>query len=89
MKLRYKFVVRSVGGNPVAVAVGTDNERFNGMVKLNNSGEWIFNQLNEGHVTQEQLLQAFCMEFGVTEEAAKPVVLAFVDYLRSNELLEE
>ena len=35
MKLRYKFVVRNVSGKPVAVAVGQDNEKFNGMIKLN------------------------------------------------------
>lgn len=38
MKLKYKFVVRNVSGKPVAVAVGQDNERFNGMIKLNPSG---------------------------------------------------
>lgn len=89
MKLRYRFVVRNVGGRPVAVAVGTDNERFNGMVKLNPSGELIFKMLNEGNVTQAQILAAFTAEYGVTEETAKPAVLGFIDYLRQGELLEE
>jgi hypothetical protein len=89
MKLRYKFVTRNVGGGTVAVAVGTDNEQFNGMVKLNPSGELIFKMLNEGDVTQEQILSAVCAEFGVAEETAESAVLAFIEYLRENELLEE
>jgi hypothetical protein len=47
MKLKYRFIVRNVGGKLVAVAVGTDNEKFNGMVKLNANGEMIFKMLNE------------------------------------------
>ena len=45
MKLKYKFVVREIDGTHVAVAVGKDNEKFNGMIKLNKSGAVIFNLL--------------------------------------------
>ena len=89
MKLRYKFVVRDVDGRPIAVAVGTDNEQFNGMIKLNPSGAWLFKILNEENAPQEQIVQRFSAEFGVAEEDAKPVVLEFLDYLRQNEMLQE
>ena len=35
MKLKYKFIVREVAGQSVALAVGDDNKYFNGMIKLN------------------------------------------------------
>lgn len=89
MKLRYKFVVQNVSGKPVAVAVGRDNEKFNGMIKLNTSGEAIFKMLSEGDYTQEEILSRFASHFGVTEETAKPSVLAFIDQLRQNGLLIE
>lgn len=89
MKLRYQFVVREVAGKPVAVAVGTDNARFNGMIKLNTSGQFIFEMLNRENVTQEEILSAFAEEYGVKEEDARGTVLAFIAHLRDNELLEE
>ena len=51
MKLKYKFIVQNVSGKPVAVAVGKDNERFNGMITLNDSGAEIFKLLNECNYT--------------------------------------
>lgn len=89
MKLKYKFVVRNVSGQPVAVAVGKDSEKFNGMVKLNPSGEVIFKMLSEADITQEELLSQFAAQFDITEETAKPAVLRFLDQLRKNGLLEE
>ena len=89
MKLRYKFIVQKVSGKPVAVAVGQDNEKFNGMIKLNDSGEVIFRMLMEGTFTQKEILCRFADRYGVTEETAQPSVLAFIDQLRHCGLLIE
>lgn len=89
MRLRYQFIVRNVSGQPVAVAVGKDNEKFNGMVKLNPSGEVIFKMLSGGDITLDEIIARFAAQFGITEEMARPSVTAFVDQLRKNELLEE
>ena len=89
MKLKYQFVVSTIDGNPVAVAVGQDNGRFNGMIRLNDSGEMIFKTLCDGDISQEELLRRFAAQYGVTEELARPSVLAFLDQLRQNGLLDE
>lgn len=89
MKLKYKFVVQNVSGKPVAVAVGQDNEKFNGMIKLNASGEMIFKLLSEGDYTEGEILSQFAAKFAIVEETAKPSVLAFIDQLRQNGLLIE
>ena len=89
MKLKYKFVVRNVSGKPVAVAVGQDNEKFNGMIKLNPSGEVIFKMLGEGDITLDEIVVRFAQRFSISEEKARSSVLAFVDQLRQNGLLEE
>ena len=86
MKLKYHFVVQNVGGKPVAVAVGQDNEKFNGMIKLNESGELIFKLLSSD-CSEEELLEAFAAHYGASVEKIKPSVLAFVDQLRQNDLL--
>ena len=89
MKLKYKCVVRNVSGKPVAVAVGQDNEKFNGMIKLNPSGEVIFKMLGEGDITLDEIVVRFAQRFSISEEKARSSVLAFVDQLRQNGLLEE
>lgn len=89
MKLKYQFVVSQLGGRPVAVAVGRDNERFNGMINLNAGGEVIFSLLNQGEITREELLSRFAAHFGITEETAEPSVLRFLEELRQGGLLEE
>lgn len=89
MKLRYQFVVQKVGGKPVAVAVGRDNEKFNGMIKLNESGELVFKLLSNEDLTEAEILSRFAAQYGVTEESFKDEVLAFIDQLRKNDLLNE
>ena len=87
MKLKHKFVIQKVGGKSVAVAVGQDSQKFNGMIKLNDSGELVFKLLSTEDLTQEALLCRFAQEYGVTVESIKTDVLAFVDQLRQNDLL--
>lgn len=89
MKLKYQFVVSNLGGKTVAVAVGRDHERFNGMINLNAGGEAIFQMLNQGEISQEELLSRFAAQFGITEDTAKPAVLRFLEELRQGGLLEE
>lgn len=89
MKLRYQFVVQKVGGKPVAVAVGRDNEKFNGMIKLNDSGELVFKLLSSEDLSEKEILSRFAAQYGVPEESIKSDVLAFIDQLRQNELLIE
>lgn len=87
MKLRYQFVVQKVGGTAVAVVVGRDNQKFNGMIRLNDSGERIFKLLSAGDLTQEQLLTQYAEEYGTTVKTIEADVLEFVEQLRQNDLL--
>ena len=89
MKLRYKFVVQNVRGKPVAVAVGQDNGKFNGMIKLNDSGEQVFRLLSSEDLTEEELLSRIAAQYDTTVEAIKPAALAFIDQFRQAGLLTE
>ena len=89
MKLKYKFVIRKVGGKPVAVAVGKDNELFNGMIKLNESGEFIFGMLNNGNVSAEDIVSALAEEYAIDLEVSRNTVTEFINYLEQNGLMEE
>ena len=45
MKLKYQFVINNVAGETVAVSVGDTSGRFNGYIKLNETGAFIFKKL--------------------------------------------
>ena len=87
MKLKYSFVVREIGGNPVAVAVGQDNAKFHGMVKMNHSGAFIFRMLQDGVKDAEEIIEAVMKEYAVSKENAKPLVMDFVEQMRQGDLL--
>lgn len=88
MKLKYKFVVEKVNDGVIAAAVGQDNERFHGMIRLNAGGEVLFKLLQEG-CSPEELLQRFADHFGITADTAKPSVDSYLSQLRQNGLLDE
>ena len=89
MKLKYNFVIRNVAGAPVAVAVGDGSENFNGMVKLNGSGEFIFNML-KNECTLNDIVAAVIANFdGIDSDRATEDVGNFIAYLRDSGLIEE
>lgn len=55
MKLKYNFVTNEVADNIVAVAVGDDMGKFNGFIKMNETGAQIFNFL-KNDITMEELI---------------------------------
>ena len=89
MKLNYHFVIREVSGQSVAVAVGTDHDKFNGMVKLNHTGAFLMELLNDRDLSREELLQAMVARYDVTEERASENLDTFLDVLRRGNLLRE
>ncbi len=88
MKLKYKFIVRNVAGQSVALAVGEDNAKFNGMIKLNSVGEFIF-KLLENDVSEADIVSKITDEYDVSADEAKDSVENYLAVLRQNELIEE
>ena len=53
MKLKYNFVTNKVADRIVAVAVGDDAQKFNGFIKMNDTGAFIFNMLRNDVTVDE------------------------------------
>lgn len=88
MKLKYNFVTREIDGRTVAVAVGKDNAAFNGMIRLNGTGAFIFGMLARD-TTAEAIADGLTAEFDVSAEDAAAAVEGFVEKLRERGLIEE
>lgn len=62
MKLKYDFVVNEVAGETVAVSVGNTEGAFNGYIKLNATGAFIFNELKK-ETTREEIITKLMVEY--------------------------
>lgn len=87
MKIKNGFVVRSIAGESVVVALGEASKNFNGIIKLNDTGRFIWDKLTEG-AEMAELVAAILSEYEIDEETAKADVKAFVDTLMGVGIIE-
>ncbi len=87
MKLKAGFVLRQVAGSYVVVAVGLQTLDFKGMIRLNETGAFLWKQLAENECTEESLVTAMTNEYDVDDNTAASDVGAFVKSLREADLL--
>ena len=87
MKLKYNFVTNEVADKIVAVPVGDDLEKFNGFVKMNDVGAYIFNML-KNDVTEDEIVTAMLKDYeDATEQEVRETVKEFTDKLKAVDVL--
>ena len=87
MKIRNGFILRKVGEQNVVVAVGEASRSFNGIIRLNESGRYLWEKLQSG-TTEQELLQAMLNDFDIDESTASKDISAFIAKLEEAGLLE-
>ncbi len=87
MKIKNGFVVRSIAGESVVVALGEASKNFNGIIKLNDTGRFIWDKLAEG-AELETLVEAILSEYDIDKETAEADVKVFVDTLKGADIIE-
>lgn len=88
MKIKDGFMTRKIGGKIVAVPVGVATASFNGMINLNETGEFIWKCL-EKDTTEDEVAQKVAEHYEIDNETASSAVAKFVNTLRQNGLLDE
>ncbi len=87
MKLKYQFVINQVAGETVAVSVGNNDGKFNGYIKLNETGAFIFKELKK-ETTREDIINALLAEYpDATPEEVKDSVDDLIEKLTKADLL--
>ena len=88
MKLKYNFIVNQVADKMVAVPVGNDLENFNGFIKMNDIGAYIFNMLKKD-VTEDEIIASLEKEYeGVTKQELLNTVKKFIVRLKESDVIE-
>ena len=88
MKLKEDLMLRNIGGDKIIVPMGERLMEFNGMMRVNETGAFLWNCLTQ-ETTKEELIEALLSEYQVTRELAKEAVENFTTLLTENHLLEE
>lgn len=86
MKIKEGFVLRNICDEYIVVAVGRQTLDFKGLIKLNETGAFLWEQLKK-ECSEEELLAALRAEYAVDEETAKADITAFLASLKEAALL--
>ncbi len=87
MKIKSGFISRNVAGNNVVVAVGEQSRNFNGIIKLNESGMFLWEKLYGG-IERNELIDAFLEEYDVDRATAENDIDAFIEVLKNAGAIE-
>lgn len=87
MRIKKDFTVQKVGGSYIAVAVGETSKTFHGMVRLNETGAFLWQKMSEADVTEEELITALLDEYDVDRETTARDVAALTKQLKDGGIL--
>lgn len=86
LKLDKEYVLRQIGDDYVIVPVGKAALDFNGMITVNETGAFLWEQLVKG-TSKEGLLETLLETYEVTQEEAERDIDEFLDVLYKNNIL--
>lgn len=86
MQINKDFTIQKVGASYVAVPVGETSKTFHGMVRLNETGAFLWEKMKKD-CTEEALVEALLAEYEVSREIAERDVHRVVELLRENHIL--
>ena len=87
MKISKEFVLREIAGVYVIVPTGEAAYRFQGLITVNDTGAFLWEQLQSGEQTEEKLTDALCNEYETDRTEAAGDVAEFLRTLREHNIL--
>lgn len=87
MRIKKDFTIQKVGGSWIAVAVGETSKTFHGMVRLNETGAFLWKKMTEADRTVDELVDALLAEYEVDRETATRDVENLVNQFRESGIL--
>ena len=86
IRIEKEYVLRQIGDDYIIVPVGKSVLSFNGMITVNETGAFLWEQLVEG-TNKEELLRTMLETYEVTQEEAERDIEEFLDILHKNDIL--
>lgn len=87
MKINSDFTIQKIGASSyVAVPVGKTSETFHAMIRLNETGAFLWKKMAKEDCTEEALVDALLAEYDVDRETAAADVHRIVEMLEKNKI---
>ncbi len=87
MKISKEFALREIAGNYIVIPVGENAVDFKAMITLNETGAFLWKQLQE-EKTHRELLDAMLEEYDVDKGTANTDIEKFIEKLKTAGILE-
>ena len=87
MKIKNGFLLRKVGEQNIVVAIGDESRDFNGIIRLNETGRFLWEKL-QSETTEKNLVSAMLLEYDINEATAENDTADFIESLKEANLLE-
>lgn len=87
MKINNNYVLREIAGDYIIVPIGENVKNFNGLIVVNETGKFIWENLNK-EVEEDRLISLILEEYEVDEETATKDVREFISILKNNNILD-
>lgn len=87
MKIKEGYKLCKVRDNSIVIAVGDAVMDFNGLVTLNETGEFIWKILETG-AEPDEVVSALTKEYDISEESAREDFTEFVERLKGANFIE-
>lgn len=88
MKLKSGFILQDIDGEHLAVATGEAAEHFSGLIRNNDTADFIY-RLLERDQTEASLVEAVCETYDAPRDRVEEDVRRLVSQMRQAGLLEE
>ena len=88
MKIKDGFILKKVAGTAIVVAVGKRVKEFGGIISLNETAEFLWNNLEKAN-SAEELADILCEEYDVTKEKALDSCQNFLAKLREAKVIDD
>ena len=69
MKIKEGYIIKKLGTGYVVVTVGQASRDFNGMIRLNPAGAFLWQCIQDGADTKEKIVQAMLEHYDDLDEA--------------------
>ena len=88
MIIKKDYYLREVAGIHVVVALGAENRRFGGILKLNATAAFLFGVFEKG-CQPEDAARMLIKRYGIGQSEAEEAVASFVADLKRFDLLDD
>ncbi len=88
MKIKEGYMLRTVAGQNIVVPIGSAAQRFNGMITLNSTGAFLWQEMHE-ETDRDTLVSKLLEEYDVDSKLASLGVDSFLRKIREAKLVDE